>query len=88
MMKSLHQLMLEGESDEWWQSCDSSEEKYRATVEKFKAKWFREDRTRLKGYIDEIEILERYVEEWIKLYVQNVEKKSSQAIAMMDFQTE
>lgn len=43
---------------EWWQSCDSSEEKYRATVEKFKAKWFKEDRTRLKGYIDEtIEIL-------------------------------
>lgn len=46
---------------EWWQSCDSSEEKYRATVEKFKAKWFKEDKTRLKGYIDEtIEILKKF----------------------------
>lgn len=46
---------------EWWQSCDSSEEKYRATVEKFKAKWFKEDRTRLKGYIDEtIENLKKF----------------------------
>ena len=39
---------------EWWQSCDSSEECYRDTLAKFKAKWFRGDRQeRLKGYIDE-----------------------------------
>ena len=43
---------------EWWQSCDSSEEKYRATVEKFKAKWFKKDR---KGYIDKtIETLKKF----------------------------
>lgn len=39
---------------EWWQSCDSSEEKYRKTLAKFKAKWFKGNREeRLKGYIDE-----------------------------------
>lgn len=39
---------------EWWQSCDSSEDKYRETVNAFKKKWFKEDREqRLKGYIDE-----------------------------------
>lgn len=39
---------------EWWQSSDSSEERYRNTLAKFKAKWFRGDRQeRLKGYIDE-----------------------------------
>ena len=39
---------------EWWQSCDASEERYRATLEKFKTKWFKGDRKeRLKGYIDE-----------------------------------
>ena len=38
---------------EWWQSCDSSEEKYRKTVSAFKKKWFKGDREqRLKGYID------------------------------------
>lgn len=38
---------------EWWISCDSSEEKYRQTLAKFKAKWFKTDRRdRLKGYID------------------------------------
>lgn len=25
---------------EWWQSCDHSEEVYRATAERFKSKWF------------------------------------------------
>ncbi len=39
---------------EWWQSGDSSEECYRDTLAKFKAKWFKGDRQeRLKGYIDE-----------------------------------
>ena len=39
---------------EWWQSGDTSEESYRNTLTKFKAKWFKGDRQeRLKGYIDE-----------------------------------
>jgi len=39
---------------EWWRSCDCSEEHYRDTLAKFKAKWFTGDRQeRLKGYIDE-----------------------------------
>ena len=39
---------------EWWQSCDCSEDHYRNTLMKFKAKWFKGDRKeRLKGYIDE-----------------------------------
>ena len=38
---------------EWWQSGDMSEEEYRDTVKKFKAKWLHGDReVRLKGYID------------------------------------
>lgn len=39
---------------EWWQSGDTSEERYRNTLTKFKTKWFKGDRQeRLKGYIDE-----------------------------------
>ena len=39
---------------EWWQSGDSSENQYRNTLTKFKAKWFKGSRKqRLKGYIDE-----------------------------------
>ena len=39
---------------EWWQSGDSSEDKYKATLTKFKAKWFKDNRKeRLKGYIDD-----------------------------------
>lgn len=39
---------------EWWQSGDTSEEKYRKTLSAFKKKWFKGDRERrLKGYIDE-----------------------------------
>jgi len=39
---------------EWWQSADSSEDKYRTTLARFKAKWFKSDRkVRLKGYIDD-----------------------------------
>lgn len=46
LCKVLHDL-------EWWQSCDTSEDTYRKTVAKFKAKWFKGDRSaRLKGYID------------------------------------
>lgn len=46
LCKVLHDL-------EWWQSCDSSEERYRKTLCTFKKKWFNGDREqRLKGYID------------------------------------
>ena len=39
---------------EWWQSGDTSEDRYRKTLDRFKAKWFKGDRKkRLKGYIDE-----------------------------------
>ena len=39
---------------EWWQSGDISEDSYRKTLAKFKAKWFKGNRKeRLKGYIDE-----------------------------------
>ena len=39
---------------EWWRSSDCSEDKYRTTLAKFKAKWFKGNRKeRLKGYIDE-----------------------------------
>lgn len=38
---------------EWWQSADCSEQTYRNTLARFKAKWFKGDRKeRLKGYID------------------------------------
>ena len=39
---------------EWWQSGDTSEDRYRENLLRFKAKWFKGDRQeRLKGYIDE-----------------------------------
>ena len=39
---------------EWWQSGDGSESRYRNTLAKFKAKWFKGDRQeRLKDYINE-----------------------------------
>ena len=38
---------------EWYDSGDYSEKEYKDCVDKFKAKWFKGDRTeRLKGYID------------------------------------
>lgn len=38
---------------EWWISGDSDEDRYRKTVQKFRAKWFQGNREkRLKGYID------------------------------------
>jgi hypothetical protein len=53
LCKVLHDL-------EWWQSCDTSEDTYRETVAKFKAKWFECDRSAmLKSYID----TERKIEE-------------------------
>lgn len=39
---------------EWLESCDISEDEYRATVKAFKKKWFGTPREeRLKGYIQE-----------------------------------
>jgi len=39
---------------EWYLSNDTGEETYRASVNRFKNKWFKSDReTRLKSYIDE-----------------------------------
>ena len=47
LSKLLHDL-------EWYQSGDSSEEKYLKALKAFKAKWFKGNRkVRLKGYIDE-----------------------------------
>lgn len=38
---------------EWWESCDISEDAYREALAEFKAKWFGGDhRERLKGYAD------------------------------------
>ena len=38
---------------EWYDSADYSKEKYKRSVDKFKAKWFKGNRNeRLKGYID------------------------------------
>ena len=46
LCKVLHDL-------EWWQSGDYSEESYRESVAKFKAKWFKGDRKQIaKEYID------------------------------------
>jgi hypothetical protein len=39
--------------EEWWMSCDTSEEAYYNALIAFKAKWFSGDRSeRLKDYID------------------------------------
>lgn len=51
MIKDLCEVLRELE---WWQSCDTTEEKYRERLLKFKEKWFQGNREeRLKGYIDE-----------------------------------
>lgn len=40
--------------EEWWRSADSSKQQYLDELARFKAKWFKGDRTqRLKGYVDE-----------------------------------
>lgn len=50
MIKDLCQVLHDLE---WWQSSDYSENEYRATLDIFKAKWFKGNREeRLKGYID------------------------------------
>lgn len=55
MMEDLVELLRDLE---WWQSGDYSEEDYRETVRRFKAKWFYSDRCeRLKP------IIERKIEE-------------------------
>lgn len=39
--------------EEWWKSCDYSEDTYRESLAAFKAKWFGADRTdRLLGYVN------------------------------------
>ena len=51
LIKDLYEVLHDLE---WWQSGDISEDCYRNTLTKFKAKWFKGDRQeRLKGYIDE-----------------------------------
>lgn len=37
---------------EWWQSGDISEEDYRECVTKFKAKWFKRDKMKIKDFIE------------------------------------
>ena len=37
---------------EWWQSSDISEEDYRKTVDNFKKKWFRRNKTQIKEFIE------------------------------------
>ena len=40
-------------AEEWWRSCDSSEDEYREELASFKSKWFGSDRAeRLRGYVD------------------------------------
>ena len=60
---------------EWWQSGDMSEEQYRETLEKFKAKWFRTDRVdRLKEYIDkQISVVRRQL--YSAIGMENTEEK-------------
>lgn len=49
MMKDLVGLLHDLE---WWQSCDTSEEKYRESVNKFKKKWFRQTKIDVQKYIE------------------------------------
>ena len=51
LIKDLYEVLHDLE---WWQSGDTSEDCYRNTLKKFKAKWFKGSRQkRLKSYIDE-----------------------------------
>lgn len=39
--------------EEWWESGDYNENRYRESLAEFKAKWFKGNRAdRLKGYVD------------------------------------
>jgi len=49
MMKDLVDVLHDLE---WWQSCDSSEERYRDTVRKFKKKWFRQTKIDVQKQIE------------------------------------
>ena len=51
LMKDIVQL---AHDVEWYDSADYSEDTYKESINKFKAKWFKSDRNeRLKKYIDE-----------------------------------
>ena len=49
MMKDLVDVLHDLE---WWQSCDSSEERYRDTVKKFKKKWFKQTKIGVQKLIE------------------------------------
>lgn len=49
MMKDLVDVLHDLE---WWQSCDSSEERYRETVRKFKKKWFKQTKIDVQKQIE------------------------------------
>lgn len=49
MMKDLVDVLHDLE---WWQSCDSSEERYRDTVRKFKKKWFKQTKIDVQKQIE------------------------------------
>lgn len=49
MMNDLCELLHDLE---WWQSCDSSEERYRDTVRKFKKKWFKQTKIDVQKQIE------------------------------------
>ena len=49
MMKDLVDVLHDLE---WWQSCDSSEERYRDTVKKFKKKWFKQTKIDVQKQIE------------------------------------
>jgi hypothetical protein len=49
----LHDASKVLHDEEWWKSCDYSEDTYRESLAEFKAKWFKGDRAgRLKDYVD------------------------------------
>lgn len=50
MMKDLVDVLHDVE---WWRSADSSEEKYRETVKKFKKKWFKRSKIDIQKLIED-----------------------------------
>lgn len=50
MMKDLVDVLHDVE---WWRSGDSSEEKYRETVKKFKKKWFKRSKIDVQKLIED-----------------------------------
>ena len=61
---------------EWYDSCDYGDETYKECVDKFKAKWFKGDRTeRLKGYVDKaVEDVRQELYKLLDVPDNNVEK--------------